>query len=277
MHSGSGLRVKRDSGWFAAGEGFERALERLSDGAFKVFAYVCLHAERSSGRMAFDRTELARSVGKNRSALGRCLRELVHKGVCTLEAAPNQHRGSRLQVQAAYWPYEPGTGSARRPAADSVSGRAAYVESVREMFRKPRCVRGPFGPGDERLAAAWHAAGLPLETVRRAVLLGCVRKSMTLIDHPDQPLIASLRYFEGVLEEVREQSFPAGYWKHLEFNLGRCEQYWQAKPEQAPGSARPISDQAGRPAEARRPPSYLRGDREERRDDAGLSHQSTRL
>ena len=75
--------MKRDSGWFAAGEGFERALERLSDGAFKVFAYVCLHAERSSGRMAFDRTELARSVGKSRSALGRCLRELVHKGVCT--------------------------------------------------------------------------------------------------------------------------------------------------------------------------------------------------
>ena len=66
---------------------------------------------------------------------------------------------------------------------------------MREMFRKPRCVRGPFGPGDERLAAAWHAAGLPLETVRRAVLLGCVRKSMTLIDHPDQPLIASLRYY----------------------------------------------------------------------------------
>ena len=63
------------------------------------------------------------------------------------------------------------------------------------MFRKPRCVRGPCGPGDERLAAAWHAAGLPLETVRRAVLLGCVRKSMTLIDHPDQPLIASLRYY----------------------------------------------------------------------------------
>ena len=90
-----------------------------------MFAYVCLHAERSSGRMAFERTELARSVGKSRSALGRCLRELVHKGVCTLEAAPNQHRGSRLQVQAAYWPCEPGTGSARRPAADSVSGRAA--------------------------------------------------------------------------------------------------------------------------------------------------------
>ena len=116
--------MKRDSGWFAAGEGFERALERLSDGAFKVFAYVCLHAERSSGRMAFERAELARSVGKSRSALGRCLRELVHKGVCTLEAAPNQHRSSQLQVQAAYWPYEPGTGSARRPAGRQPTWRA---------------------------------------------------------------------------------------------------------------------------------------------------------
>ena len=254
-----------------------RTLGPLQLEAFKVFAYVCLHAERSSGRMVFERAELARSVGKSRSALGRCLRELVRKGVCTLEAAPNQHRRSHLQVRAAYWPYEPGTGSARRPAADAVRGQAAYVESVREMFRKPRCVRGPFGPGDERLAAAWHAAGVPLESVQRALLLGCVRKSMTLMDHPNQPLIASLAYFEGVLEEVREQSFPAGYWPHLEFNLGRCEQYWQTESDKAAGSARPNSGQAGRPAGVRRPPSHLRGDKEERRDDDGLSHQSTGL
>ena len=39
--------------------------------------------------------------------------------------------------------------------------------------------------------ARWRCA---LETVRRALLLGCVRKSMTLIEPPDQPLIGSLRY-----------------------------------------------------------------------------------
>ena len=92
-------------------------------------------------------------------------------------------------------------------------------------------------------------------------------KSMTLIDQPKQPLIGSLRYFEGVLGEVREQSFPARYWQHLEFNLDRCEQYWQAKPETAPGSARPLLDEAGRLAAGRRPPAHLRGDSEARRDD----------
>ena len=73
-----------------------------------------------------------------------------------------------------------GTVRARRPEADSFRGQAAYVESVREMFGKPRYVRGPFGEEDDGLDAAWHAVGVPLETVRRALLLCCVHKSMTL-------------------------------------------------------------------------------------------------
>ena len=48
-------RLKPHSGWFPAGEGFERALGRLSDGAFKVFAHVCPRAERASGRLEFRR------------------------------------------------------------------------------------------------------------------------------------------------------------------------------------------------------------------------------
>ena len=33
------LRLKEPSGWCAAGNRFQRALTRLSDGAFKLFAY----------------------------------------------------------------------------------------------------------------------------------------------------------------------------------------------------------------------------------------------
>lgn len=33
----------------------------------------------------------------------------------------------------------------------------------------------------------------------------------------------SLRYFAGLLEQVRTESLPASYWQYLEFNLRRCE------------------------------------------------------
>ncbi len=201
--------------------------------------------------MDFERSELAREVGKSRSALGRCLRELVSKGVCDLEAVPNQHRGSRLQVRPEYWPYEREaerergvSGQCAAGGRDAGSGREAYVVSVRRMFGKPSCMPSSFGAADERLAADWHRAEVPLETVRRAILLGSVRKSMTLIGRPDGQPIRSLRYFESVLEEVRAEEFPDCYWKHLEFNLGRCEQYWRDKPVTAPGRARPNLEQA---------------------------------
>lgn len=52
------------------------------------------------------------------------------------------------------------------------------------MFRNPASVQAGFGPVGEPLLAGWECAGVGLETVRRVVLLGSVRTSMSLIDHP---------------------------------------------------------------------------------------------
>ena len=261
------VRLKRGSrGWFAAGPGFERALGRLSDAAFKVFAHVCLRAERASGCLAFEREGLAREVGKSRSTLGRCLRELAAKGVCEMEAASNQHRRSRLRVRPEYWPYEVREGPVDResePDTPETDG-TAYLAEVRRMFCVPRCVQGRFGPADEHLAADWHRGGVSLETVRRAILLGSVRKSMSLLDRPGGEPVRSLRYFASLLEEVQTESFPNSYWQHLEFNLRRCERLWQQRPARAPGSARPDLEQADPSQEARKPSSAAEGGRDER-------------
>ena len=40
------LRLKKPNGWFPAGEGFLEAITILSDGAFKLFVFLCLHADR---------------------------------------------------------------------------------------------------------------------------------------------------------------------------------------------------------------------------------------
>ena len=181
------IRLKRDQrGWFAAGAGFERALGELSDAAFKVFAHVCLTAARADGSLEFERDGLAKQLGKSRSTLGRCLRELVAKQVCEWEAAPNQYRRSRLRVCPQYWPYEvvaQTVGQQAAPQSPSVDA-SAYVAEVRKMFRAPACVQGRFGSDDERLAADWQRAGVSLATVQRAILLGSVRKSMSLLDQP---------------------------------------------------------------------------------------------
>ena len=259
------VRLKRGSrGWFAAGPGFERALGRLSDAAFKVFAQVCLRAERANGCLEFERDGLARELGKSRSTLGRCLRELAAKGVCELEEAPNQHRRSRLRVRPEYWPYEVREEPAGQEPESPGPHGTAYLAEVRRMFCEPACVQGRFGPADERLAADWHRRGVPLETVRRAILLGSVRKSMSLLDRPDGEPVRSLRYFASLLAEVRTESFPDSYWQHLEFNRRRCERLWQQGPAAAAGSARPDLEQADPSRGARRPSSAAEAEREER-------------
>ena len=74
------------------------------------------------------------------------------------------------------------------------------------MFCEPARMQGRFGPADERLAVDWHRRGMSLETVRRAILVGSARKSMSLLDHPGGEPVRSLRYFARLLEEVRTDS-----------------------------------------------------------------------
>ena len=42
------LRLKRSSGWFAAGQEVATALPMLSDAAFKLYVFLCLNVDRHS-------------------------------------------------------------------------------------------------------------------------------------------------------------------------------------------------------------------------------------
>ena len=75
------------------------------------------------------------------------------------------------------------------------------------------------------------------------ILLGTVRKSMTLIDRPDREPIRRLAYFESQLEGVLSESLPPYCWRHLEFNLGRCEEYWRDRPAATLVRTRPELEQ----------------------------------
>lgn len=70
--------LKEPSGWFAAGASFRRALLTLSDGAFKLFAHLCLEADRRTGRCEAVHAELAKAVGKSRRIVGKYIAELAY-------------------------------------------------------------------------------------------------------------------------------------------------------------------------------------------------------
>lgn len=260
-----GFRLKHGRGFFAAGEEFGRALRQLGDGAFKLFAWVCLRAQRSSGRLSFERREVAWELGKSRRTVGRHLAELVRTGVCELENAPNQHRRTQLRVCPEYWPYvRTGVAGAAAPGnpgdkpavrrTERPEAEAAYVAEVREAFLRPCCVRSSFGAADERLAIRWHQAGVPLPDVRRAILLGSTRKSMAMVNRNSSDPVASLRYFEQCLPEVQQSDWPEDYWRHLEDHLLKFEECLGLRAGRKPGRARPELAQpvtgAGSPAPA---------------------------
>ncbi len=160
------VRLKRGSrGWFAAGPGFERALGRLSDAAFKVFAYVCLRAGRADGCLEFERDGLAREVGKSRSTLGRCLRELAAKGVCEWEAAPNQHRRSWLRVRPEYWPYEVQAEAAGQEPDPQSLGLGQRCRQSRMSPKSGGCSgsRRAYRACSGRLTSAWRRTGTEQE------------------------------------------------------------------------------------------------------------------
>ena len=101
----SGSTLKVSSGWFAAGVSFQRALTVLSDGAFKLFAYVSLEADRRTGRYEATQTDLARVLGKSRRIIGKYIAELERKGICSISSGRNQYARNIFEILDDYWPY----------------------------------------------------------------------------------------------------------------------------------------------------------------------------
>ena len=62
--------------------------------------------------------------------------------------------------------------------------------------------------------------------VEHAVLLGCARKYVALINRESGDLIASFSYFQNVIEEARELKMSAVYWQHLQMRVDGLERQW---------------------------------------------------
>jgi hypothetical protein len=71
-----------------------------------------------------------------------------------------------------------------------------------------------------------YSEGVPLDRIRQAILLGCARKYSSWRNNQSHGPIASLRYFENILEKIRERNIPAEYCDYLGFRIQRIEKLW---------------------------------------------------
>jgi hypothetical protein len=205
------LVLKQSTGWFAAGWQFAQALEELSDPAFKLYAWLCLRADRHTGQLRSTMPELATALKRPEAWVESAVGELAERGVC-LRRGPEL-----LEIADRYWPYE----RASRPAESS-----EYAGEVRRMLQVPACVRCRFSVADERLAEDLDRQGVSLEHLQRAIWLGCARKYVALLNGQSSAPITSLRYFIGVVEEVSQTQTPETYWEHVRSKAAQLEREW---------------------------------------------------
>ncbi|HUO28558.1 MAG TPA: hypothetical protein VMU80_05040 [Bryobacteraceae bacterium] len=222
------LRLKHAAGWFAAGREVAEAMGLLSDAAFKVFFWLCLHAERGSGRLLVEPKTIARSVGKTEAEIVAILGDLFQGEIC------RRVSGGFLEITDRFWPYQ--------RAAPPLAAKDVwtYTAKVKELMQARACVRSSFSAADYKLAQELYQRQIPLQTVERAIHLGCLRKYAALLHHQGGDLITSLHYFTVLLEEVQRLEVSDQYWSYVGLKLRQLERQWQpSRPPSAVVSAPP--------------------------------------
>ena len=208
------MRLKRPSGWFAAGREVDQAIKLLSDGAFKVYVYLCLHAKRETGRLSMSTDDVARILKHSPATIREHIDELNRRGVCRKLPA------NEIEICDDFWPY------AKPNAENPERLQAAYLDQIRGLLAARRCIQISFSAADKAMARDLFGQGVPVELIARAVLLGCARKYISLLNGQVGGPIASLHYFRAIIDEVVELPSTPDYWHHLAVRVASMEVQW---------------------------------------------------
>jgi hypothetical protein len=212
-------RSRQPTGWFAAGREFAQAITLLSDGAFKLYVCICLRAGRHTGCLRATHEELARALTRSEAAIVLNLHELEARDVCRV--IRNGSSQLVFEICDSFWPYQ------KQPTSErSLGPETDFVARVRGLFLAPACVQASFSAADEKLALDMYRRGISMEQITRAILLGCARKYVAMLNAGVRTPITSLQYFSDIVEEVKESAIPESYWEPLRAKVTRMEQQW---------------------------------------------------
>ena len=215
------LVLKNPRGWFAAGAEVQKAMNLLSDGAFKLFVYLCLNARRDTATLEGSLTQLAKNVKKRQHTLRLYLREMEASGICRFRFGHSPVGNGFVEIAEEFWPYQR---SVPEPASNN---SMEFVAAIRKMLQARACIKTPGSAADEILAREWFDRGISLEHIERVILIGSIRKYVSWRDNQTRTMIGSLKYFQPVLEEVQGMKADPEYWAYLRYRLTRMENEWK--------------------------------------------------
>jgi hypothetical protein len=230
------MKVKSQS-WFAAGPEVSRALIVLSDGAFRLYFYLCIQAQRSSGSLAVNYAEVASVLSRSRRSITTYFEELRVHGVCQIHPAVNQHSLSQIEICDEYWPYT-------RPNGGPPSqGQEPYLSQIRSLLDARACVKCAFGAADQKFATALFDRDISIDQIGRGIVLGCSRKYVSLLNGTDSGVINSFSYFRDLIDEAGDQETAADHLGYLKLQLKRYESQWRAMESLADAKIASAADQ----------------------------------
>jgi hypothetical protein len=215
------LILKNPRGWFAAGAEVQKAMDHLSDGAFRLFIYLCLNACRDTGVYDGSLTQLAKNVKRAQHTVRLYLREMQAAGICRFRFRHSPGGDGVVEVAEDFWPYQ------RSTHEPSSSDSTEYVAAIRKMLQARACINTSVSAADEILAHEWFDHGISLERIEWAILIGCIRKYVSWRNNQTRAVIGSLKYFAPVLEEVQSMKAAPEYWAYLRYRLTRMENEWK--------------------------------------------------
>lgn len=213
------LMLKKRTNWFAASDEFLKAMRLLSDGAFKLFAFVCLKADRHTATFTTSSDHLCVALGKPRQVIRICLAELKAKQVCAI-TDDEAGLGCSLTIAEEFWPYRGCSDIAVDKRPDG------YVAAIRQQFLALGCTSGRFGASEEAQAKSLERRGIPCEIVRDAMIVGACRKYVSWLNNGYSEPVSSVAYFESVIQEFLHCPPPADYREYLPFELKRLSNHW---------------------------------------------------
>jgi hypothetical protein len=161
----------------------------LSDSAFKLFMWFCLHAERTSGTICANESDLASTLRKTENQVASLIEELIAAAIC------------------------------RRLERGGIE--------VKRLLLQHACVQCAFTPADEKLAEQWRRQAITLEQVDRAILLGTLRKYAALLNRGRGSPITTLHYFTSLIDEARTFETSSDYWRYMKNKLADLEHRWK--------------------------------------------------
>ncbi len=154
-------------------------------------------------------------IQEEQSTIGQVPWNSVHqKSFPTFRSTPG-----RFAV-AEYWPYE--------RFGDVTAGATAssYVMAIRQQFLALGCTSQRFGASEEAQASALEKRGIPLQTVRDAMIVGACRKYVSWLNNGYSAPISSICYFDSVIQELQQSPLKADYREYLPLELKRLANHW---------------------------------------------------